>query len=112
MKATNKLYGELVLARHRKGDRYLSEEEYEKENDFNWIFILFILGSIVTGYYTKLFISDFEIEKWIKFTLIILSGFIGGSILSSLYKQIQILIGIIIIISLIYFFGNLLWSNI
>lgn len=100
------------MARYRKGDRYLSEEEYENESNSNWILILFIFGSIVSGYYTNSFVSDFEFEKWIRFTLIITAGLIGGSIFASLYRQIQLLIGFTIIISLIYFFGNLLWSNI
>ena len=37
------------MARYRIGDRYLSESEYNQEQDGNWIFGLFLVGAILAG---------------------------------------------------------------
>ena len=37
------------MARYRIGDRYLSESEYNQEQDGSWIFGLFLVGAIVVG---------------------------------------------------------------
>lgn len=48
------------MARYRIGDRYLSESEYNQEQDGNWIFGLFLVGAIrgLKANRTKTYVSE------------------------------------------------------
>ncbi len=100
------------MARYRKGNRYLSEEEYRKEHESTWIVPLFLLGAGLAGYFVSTWVSHFDLPKWLRFTAVILGGLIGGGVLGTLHKQIQILIGFSILSGIIYLIGSWIWENV
>lgn len=101
-----------MMARYRKGDRYLSEEEYQAEEKWEWQLGLFILGAAISGYFVYQCIQDLDWPKWLRFTAIVISGIICGVLISKFYKQVQMLIVISIIGGTILLIGAWLWRNI
>jgi len=99
------------MARYRKGDRYLSEEEHREEENNNWIFWLFVFGAIMAGTAANKGLDGSDIPKWLRFTAVILSGLIGGGVLGLLYRQIQFLVGFSIIGGIIYLVGSWVWNS-
>lgn len=98
------------MAQYRSGDRYLSEEEHLNEQQGKWVFYLFLLGAVVIGYFVNMWVSDFDIPKWARFTVVILSGLIGGVVLGALHKQIQFLIGTLVLLGIVFIAGSLIWE--
>ena len=97
------------MARYRKGNRFLSEEEYRKEVNDYWVVGLFLIGAIISGYFVNKGLADFDIPKWLKFTVVILISLIGGGILGKLYKQIQLLIAVLVMGGILLAVGSLIW---
>ncbi|MCP4552137.1 MAG: hypothetical protein GY834_08900 [Bacteroidetes bacterium] len=100
------------MVRYRKGNRFLSEEEYIKDVTISWIVALFFIGAFISGYATYSGIADLTWPKWANFTLIIIAGFIGGGVLGALHKQIRFLIAFGITAGILYLLGSLLWDKI
>lgn len=98
------------MARYRKGDRYLSEEEYHEETDKNWTTALFIIGAIASGYLTIIGLQSLGMPKWVNFSAIIFSSLLGGSVLGSLHKQIRLLISVLIVALFLFIIGSCVWS--
>lgn len=99
------------MARYRKGDRYLSEEEYREEQKNNWIMGLFLIGAGVSGFFVYTKMSGMDLPKWIKFVSVITAAVVGGGVLGALYRQIQVILGFALIGGLIYYAGTWLWGK-
>ncbi len=100
------------MARYRKGDKYLSEEEYRKEQESSWMGFLFLVGAGLIGYYVSTLVSDLNWPKWLRFTSVIIAGLIGGGLLSVLHKQVSLLLSIAIFLSVVFLIGSLIWVSI
>lgn len=101
--------GELTVARHKVGDSYLSDAELMQHNHENWVLIVFVCGAVGFGgiaYY----IIDPAWEKWIRFSLIIISATLGGSLFAVLNQVLARLVQIAIFIGVIFFVGKFIWS--
>jgi hypothetical protein len=98
------------MARYRKGDRYLSEEEFRDEEDAQWFGILFLITAVTSGYFTYKGLGTFDIPKWLRFIAIIFSSVIAGLIVGRLQKQIRTLLSYLITIVILYLIGSWVWN--
>ena len=71
------------MARYRIGDRYLSESEYNQEQDGNWIFGLFLVGAILVGLLVNRYVVDPEWHTAIRFLVTVVPAFLLPSIAGS-----------------------------
>jgi hypothetical protein len=98
------------MARHRVGDRYLSQEEYDAENDWKWGLLLFAIGAIIAGMKVHGWIAPLGWPKWALFTAVTAGGITFGSVLAYLRNIIGMGIFLIIAITVIYYIGVFIWS--
>ena len=69
------------MARYRIGDRYLSESEYNQEQDGSWIFGLFLVGAIVVGLLVNRYVVNPEWHTAIRFLVTVVPAVIAGAFL-------------------------------
>lgn len=98
------------MARYRVGDSYLSEDEYEEYQLGNWTAAIFIITSIVTGYFVNSLLLDFELQKTYRFILVFVTAMLSGYVMSLFSKYIRILVGLIISLMIIVLIGAVIWS--
>ena len=98
------------MARYRKGNKYLSEEEYRKHVDGNWAFGLFLLGAIATGYLVNESLNGFDFPKLLRFIVVIVSGVVGGFVAARVQRQVRLLIVVLIFGGVVVLIGSGVWS--
>ena len=84
------------MARHRVGDKYLSDEEYKQHQDESWAFLLFFAGLLVFGVLSYFFILPHipkDSEKWVKISTIAISSISGGILLVKIRNLIAMALG-------------------
>lgn len=86
------------MARYRIGNKYLSQEEYDAEMDWKWICGLFLVGSVLTGWFVNTHLVSPEWHKVIRFFVTTIPAVAVGVLLVKLRHYIQILIGLGIIL--------------
>ncbi|MEF2509789.1 hypothetical protein V4D06_17840 [Vibrio mimicus] len=91
------------MARHRVGDKYLSENEYEEHVSSNWKSELFIIGAVSTGIVMNKWLMEFGLIKEVRFGLVIVTALISGYFISKLSDIIRYIVGLSII-------GFVLWA--
>lgn len=87
------------MARYRVGNRFLSQEEFDAENDWKWAFGLFVVGAVVTGILVNHFLVNPLWHQAIRFGITTVPAIIAGVILVKLRVYIQILISIAILLA-------------
>ncbi|MFH1956980.1 MAG: hypothetical protein ABIJ15_00710 [bacterium] len=94
-------------------DTVLNDVEYEKHVDSNWFFWLFIVGAALGGFGVHFALDYFQfnnLPKWIKFTLIILTGIFSGYLLAKIRNIIQLILLYVLIVGGLFLIGYFLWS--
>ena len=94
------------MALHKKGDRYLSEEEYQSEKEFEVFLGLFLLGAGLAGYVVWYLTAEFELPKLLRlarWAAIVFSALIGGALFVRFSEFISNIIGVAFLLGLIYF---------
>ncbi|ELI6424719.1 hypothetical protein RRM51_004195 [Aeromonas veronii] len=84
------------MARYRIGDRYLSESEYNEEQDGNWIFGLFIVGAIAVGILINRYVVDPDWHTAIRFLVTVVPAVLAGGVLAAIHRWIRLLLGIVV----------------
>lgn len=84
------------MARYRIGDRYLSESEYNEEQDGNWIFGLFIVGAIAVGILINRYVVDPDWHTAIRFLVTVVPAVLAGVVLAAIHRWIRLLLGIVV----------------
>ena len=84
------------MARYRIGDRYLSESEYNQEQDGSWIFGLFLVGAIVVGLLVNRYVVNPEWHTAIRFLVTVMPAVIAGGLLAAVHRWVRLLLGIAI----------------
>lgn len=84
------------MARYRIGDRYLSESEYNEEQDGNWIFGLFIVGAIAAGILINRYVVDPDWHTAIRFLVTVVPAVLAGGALAAIHRWIRLLLGIVV----------------
>lgn len=98
------------MARHRVGDSYLSDEEYETHVSESWAGGLFFVGIIVAGVTCYILTMNEEWPKFIRFGLIVVSAVGTGFLLARFSEAIRIIVCIAIALGIIAIVGNLIWA--
>lgn len=84
------------MARYRIGDRYLSESEYNEEQDGNWIFGLFMVGAIAVGILINRYVVDPDWHTAIRFLVTVVPAVLAGGVLAAIHRWIRLLLGIVV----------------
>lgn len=100
------------MARHRVGDTYLSDEEFEKHQDGNWAFALFFVGFFLACTISYALSMDLMWSKEVRFSAVMVSGIITGSALSYFRQIIRIAIYYAVIAGVIAGIGAIIWTAI
>ena len=100
------------MARHRVGKSFLSDEEYGSHVSENWKIGIFCVAAIFVGIIVTVILKEYEIPKFIRFSVIIFSSIIIGGIFAKFSDLIRTLIAITITLGVVYFIGQLIWSAI
>jgi len=91
------------MARYRVGNRFLSQEEFDAENDWKWVCGLFLVGAVVTGILVNHLLVDPAWHQAIRFCITTIPAVIVGVILVKLRVYIQILISLAILLAAVAF---------
>ena len=84
------------MARYRIGDRYLSESEYNEEQDGNWIFGLFMVGAIAVGILINRYVVEPDWHTAIRFLVTVVPAVLAGGVLAAIHRWIRLLLGIVV----------------
>lgn len=97
------------MARHKVGDSYLSDEELRQHYYENWLLMVTLTGAVVSGVATY-YLLDPAWEKWLRFTIVIVSSVVGGGIFAYFNQLLLRLVQAGIIIGVIFAIGYVVWS--
>ncbi len=97
------------MARHKVGDSYLSDGELNQHNYECWVTFVFVCGAVGCSAITY-YAIDPDWEKWIRFSLIILSGVIGGFVFAALNQVLARMLQVVVFFGIAYFVGKFIWS--
>jgi hypothetical protein len=86
------------MARFRLGNRYLSQQEYDAEMDWKWVWGLFLVGSVLTGCLVHAYLVNPDWHKAIRFIVTTVPALAAGVVLVKLRHYIQILLGLAVIL--------------
>ena len=90
------------MARYRVGDKYLSEEEYQDDIDSKFVFLLFIVGCLVTGFLVNRGLVNPEWHTAIRFIVTVVPALFVGGLLAFFHRLVaKIILTLIIILILI-----------
>jgi len=98
------------MPRHRVGDTYYSEEEYQARTDYQLGVFFFIAGALIAGMTMHFFVVDDSWPKYARFTATIVPALTAGGIASYFRNQILKLIGFIILFSILGGIIELIWK--
>lgn len=88
------------MARYRVGDKFLSQEEYDKDMDFKWACGLFLIGSILTGCLVHNYLVSPSWHQAIRFIVTAVPAFAVGIAFVKLRHFIMMLLGLAVIIGI------------
>ena len=97
------------MALHKKGDRYLTDEEYRSERESEATLGLFFLGAGLAGFLAWYLTAEFELPKLLRlarWAAIIISALIGGS----LFLKYEEIVGKIISWCFLLGLAYLIWQ--
>lgn len=86
------------MARYRLGNRYLSQQEYDAEIDWKWVWGLFLFGSVLTGWLVHAYLVNPDWHKAIRFIVTTVPAMAVGVVFVKLRHYIQILLGLAVIL--------------
>lgn len=99
------------MARYRVGNKYLSQEEYNEEQDSKLKFWLFLIGAAVSGFLIHKYVVNLEWHNFIRFLVTIAPSVTVGYLLARFRQFVIMTIGavvgllvIAIVISILYEF--------
>lgn len=98
------------MARHKVGNSYLSDEEYEANTSTNWKIGSFLVVGILVGFFSMTLTENIDV-KLLRFSIIIGAGLISGYIAAKLSEIIRWLVVLSIILGIIYFIGMWIWNS-
>lgn len=98
------------MARYRVGNKYLSQEEFDEEQDWKWGFGLFIFGAFLTGFLFHTFVVNPVWHDIIRFIVTVAPSIAVGCLLVRFRKLIRMIIGLIIILIVIAVVISILMS--
>lgn len=99
------------MARHRVGDSYLSEEEYDEHISTTWKGCLFLIGALVAGIACYFFTKDMGWPKYVRFSSIIFSAIATGYMLAKISEIIRTIVAIIIVGGILAIVGAVIWDQ-
>jgi len=102
---------ENLMARHRVGNSYLSDEELSEHQSENWKVWIFVIAALCTGFVVAN-ITDGKIDlKLMRFSIIIGSAILVGVIAAKLSEIIRWAVYLSIVLGITFFAGSLIWSS-
>ncbi|GHC13145.1 hypothetical protein [Thermomonas carbonis] len=93
------------MALHKKGDRYLTEEEYQSEKSFEETLGLFFLGAGLVGCLAWYLTAELELPKLLRlarWAAIVFSALIGGALFLKFSEVVRKIIGWSLLLGLLY----------
>lgn len=100
------------MARYRVGNKFLSESEYYEDTIASWAGVLFFVGAIIFGLISNSLLSDFEMPKWGRFTLVISGSVLFGLLLSAFAEWIRNIVLFSVWLGVIGGIGYFIWNMI
>ncbi|WP_186391880.1 MULTISPECIES: hypothetical protein [unclassified Pannonibacter] len=82
------------MARYRVGNRYLSEAEYQKEQDEGRASTIFLIGAALTGIIVNMYAVNPEWHTSIRFLATVSPAIIAGWILSKFRMWVSLILRI------------------
>ncbi|MCS2164035.1 hypothetical protein [Scandinavium manionii] len=82
------------MARYRVGNRYLSQEEFDAEQDWKWMVGLFLVGAVITGYLIHLYVVNPAWHDAIRFIVTVTPSIAAGYLLARFRAFIIALLGL------------------
>lgn len=96
------------MARYRVGNKYLSQEEYDAEQDWKWGVGLFLFGAFATGYLFHTYVVNLLWNDIIRFIITVVPSIGVGYLLVRFRRFIRILIGLAVALLIIAVIVNIL----
>jgi len=89
------------MAWHRVGNKFLSQSEYDDDEDAKWMLGLFLAGTIVTGFLLHHYLVNPEWYKAIRATVTVVPALGIGVLLAMLRHIVRILLLIAFILAVV-----------
>ena len=89
------------MARYRIGNKFLSQSEYDNDQDTKWMGGLFLVGALITGFLLHYYLVNPEWHKAIRFTVTTVPAIGVGVLCAILRHVIQMIMGLAIILAVI-----------
>ena len=98
------------MARYRVGNKFLSEKEYRQHKDEGITLIIFLLGAGGAGILTHQYLVDAEWIKILRFTIVLGSSIIVGSIFVRFKHQLVLFSSMCLLLAFVVSVGGIIWE--
>lgn len=89
---------------------FFSKEERQKDSDDSWKFILFVVGSVVSGWFLYDFTASQDFSKFLRMAIVVIPSVLVGILLAYLHLVIRTILGIAFGLGIIFGIGCWLYS--
>lgn len=89
------------MARYRVGNRFLSQAEFDDEQDAKWIGGLFLISALVTGFLLHRYLVNPEWHKAIRFAVTVIPALGMGILLACLHRIVRMLLSLAFVLAVI-----------
>ena len=98
------------MTRYRVGNKFLSESEYYEDTITSWALVLFVVGSIIFGLISNSLLLELELQKWIRFTLVISGSVMFGLLLGRFAELIRNIVLFSLCLAVLGGIGYFIWN--
>ncbi|ELY7546119.1 hypothetical protein SOK14_004228 [Cronobacter turicensis] len=90
-----------MMARYRVGNKFLSQAEFDEEQDAKWIGGLFLVGALLTGFLLHHYLVNPEWHKAIRIAVTVIPALGMGILLAFLHRIVRMLMGLAFILAIL-----------